>query len=61
MLKLLQRLPVPVQRWPGIRHLRWYLLKRDFDHWWNGFARHHWITPSQKDLEYLDRVWRGEA
>ncbi len=50
-----------MKRWPIIRHVRWFYLNWRFVCWWNGLGRHLGAVPNDADLEYLDRVWEGEA
>lgn len=49
-----------MRRWPIIRHIRYWWLSRQFCRWWLEVGQYHWLAPNQLDLEYLDRVWRGE-
>lgn len=49
-----------MKRWPVIRHVRWFWLAILFEIWWRRVGHRHGLVPSQSDLAYLDRVWRGE-
>lgn len=48
-------------RWWGVRHIRYLILRRRLARWWTAYGRHHWLLINEADLDYLDRVWRGEA
>ena len=50
-----------IKRWPIIRHLRWLLLSIEFQMWWRDAGRFYGSVPNQADIEYLDKVWRGDA
>jgi hypothetical protein len=45
----------------GIRHVRYFLLCRELEKWWWESGRYLGACPNESDLNYLDRVWRGEA
>lgn len=49
-----------MRRWPIIRHVRWFYLNVRFNLWWNSLPPALFICPNPSDLEYLDKVWRGE-
>ena len=50
-----------MKRWPIIRHIRYFILQRRLARWWQRYGRHHFLLVNERDLLYLDRVWRGEA
>jgi len=50
-----------VKRWPIIRHIRWLYLQARFLHWWNTVGRHFGAVMNESDLDYLEKVWRGDA
>jgi len=50
-----------MKRWPIIRHIRYLILRRQLGRWWAGYGRHRFLLVNERDLLYLDRVWRGEA
>lgn len=45
----------------GIRHVRYFFLAWEFERWWDRLGRHLGAVPNQSDLEFLEKVWRGEA
>jgi hypothetical protein len=47
-------------RWPIIRHIRWFVLMWRFQRWMSVWAKLGYPIPQRSDLEYLDRVWKGE-
>lgn len=48
-------------RLPGVRHVRYFYLRARFNAWWHSVGRHLGAVPNESDIEYLDRVWRGES
>jgi hypothetical protein len=50
-----------MRRWPGIRHVRWLWLAWHLARCLFHVGRYHWPYTHQRDLAYLDRVWKGEA
>ena len=44
----------------GVRHLRYAWHSFWFWRWWYIFGQHFWVAPNESDLNYLDRIWRGE-
>lgn len=52
-----------MKRWPIIRHVRYWWLRRRVYNWASfcasfGLGLGH---PNEADLEHLERIWRGEA
>lgn len=52
---------VPVERWPIVRHIRYFILlyrvNRHYDRWANaGFLP----VNADRDYAVLDKIWRGE-
>lgn len=45
----------------GVRHIRYLIAAWCFWIWWEDIGRVFWMTPNPSDLEYLDKIWRGEA
>lgn len=50
-----------MKRWPIIRHVRYFLLRRQLARFWNDYGRNFWLCVNEQGLIYLDLVWRGEA
>lgn len=50
-----------MKRWPIIRHIRWFYLHAKFWTWWERVGCYLGAVPNEADLDYLERVWRGEA
>ncbi len=48
-----------MRRWPIIRHVRYFYLRTRFIMWWNQ-CQGMFFAPNPSDLEYLEKVWRGE-
>lgn len=48
------------QLW-GIRHVRWAWLSWRFWRWWDEVGCCLGVCPNEADLDFLERVWRGEA
>lgn len=44
----------------GIRHVRWFFLNAAYWHWWDRVGCRLGSYPSTKDMEYLEKVWKGE-
>ena len=49
-----------IKRWPIIRHLRWLWYSWQLARWMQFWSRAGLTLPNIHDLEYLNRVWRGE-
>lgn len=50
-----------MKRWPLIRHIRYFLLAREFRLWWEGEGHMLGAFPNEADLRYLEDVWKGRA
>jgi hypothetical protein len=48
-----------MKKWPIIRHVRYFWLKFKFMVWWDKIGSRIFIVPARRDLEYLEKVWRG--
>lgn len=49
-----------VQRLPGVRHVRYWLLSFEFNLFWELHGAYYWMPPNQSDLDYLEGVWTGK-
>jgi hypothetical protein len=47
-------------RMPGIRHMRYAILKFRYFLWWESGGCLLGAFPNPRDMEYLLSVWRGE-
>lgn len=45
----------------GVRHLRYFWLRFRFALWWANVGQYLGAFPNQADLDYLNRVWEGDA
>jgi len=49
-----------MQLW-GIRHVRYFILRTRFNIWWMSCGRYLGAFPNQRDIDYLEAVWKGES
>ena len=47
------------KRWPIIRHVRWYMLQRNYWEWWYEVGFMLGAFPNPADLKYMQDVWEG--
>jgi hypothetical protein len=50
-----------VARWPGIRHVRWLVLRRQLQRWVRLHGpQYPWVATTTAE-QYLEAVWMGKA
>jgi hypothetical protein len=49
-----------MKRWPIIRHVRYFYLSWCFWRWWRNFGGLLGAVPNERDLNYLESVWKGK-
>jgi hypothetical protein len=49
------------KKWPIIRHVRFAIEAWRWENWWHNMGRHFGAFPNQRDLDYLDAIWRGDV
>jgi hypothetical protein len=49
-----------MKRWPVIRHIRWMVLHSRFQKWWFSEGCYLGDVPNEADMDYLERIWKGE-
>lgn len=50
-----------MKRLPIIRHIRYFWHAFRFNVWWAKEGQYLGAVPNERDIEYLAKVWRGEA
>ena len=49
-----------MKKWFFIRHIRYFWLTLRFNLWWHRTGSYLGLVPNPNDIEYLEKVWRGE-
>lgn len=50
-----------MKRWPGIRHVRYFVLRSRFNMWWLSIGHMLGAFPNPRDVQFMDDVWSGKA
>ena len=49
-----------IKRLWGIRHIRYFYLCYKLNTWWEEYGKYMGAFINQRDLDYLDAVWKGD-
>lgn len=44
----------------GIRHIRYFWHRTRFNIWWYDVGRHLGMFPNERDITYLEDIWKGK-
>lgn len=50
-----------MKRWWGIRHVRYWLTRRQVAQRFTAYGAHAYLIVSLEDMALLGQIWRGEA